>query len=302
MNNLRVEKSIAHRLAVLLAPECGEVLLAFRAKRDGWVKMPEEFELVRRNLGLGDHYVLTYEDELRINNCLFKSIYPQNTAEELKKFDAEFLALSEEEKLALFSDEPDSAMNGILDVDWDNFFPKTEEAKEAAQQRFEALSEEEKKDSIFRVVMFLAFFYSFFYNSLSLMVHGQKLTTLVPLALKGNKEAFCKAVQIDRNLLTGHPYFKETYAILQAGEDKDFLDALLYRIGNPTTRGKLRFPALFMVFATLEYFNWLDDFTAPEIMDICDDAKLDRFQNRIEAENNLIKRRLEYRRYQKISK
>lgn len=150
--------------------------------------------------------------------------------------------------------------------------------------------------------MFIAFFYSFFYNTLSLMVHGQKLTTLVPLALKGDKEAFCKAVQIDRNLLDGHPYFRDTYARLLAGEDKGFLDALLYRIGNPTTRGKIRYPALYMVFTVLESFNWLDGFTASEILDICDEAKLDRFQNRIEDENFLIKRRLEYRRFQNASK
>jgi len=149
--------------------------------------------------------------------------------------------------------------------------------------------------------MFIAFFYSFFYNMLSLMVHGQKLTTLVPLALQGNKEAFCKAVQIDRNLLTGHTYFKDTYARLQTGEDKEFLDALLYRVGNPTTRGKLRFPALYMVFTILDSFDWLDDFTAPEILDICDEARLDRFQNRIDDENQLTKRRIEYRRFQKTS-
>jgi hypothetical protein len=118
--------------------------------------------------------------------------------------------------------------------------------------------------------------------------------------LQGDKEAFCKAVQIDRNLLTGLPYFRDTYARLQSGEDNDFLDALLYRIGNPTLRGKIRFPALYMVFATLDSFNWLDDFTASEILDICDEAKLDRFQNRIVDENYLNKRRIEYRRMQKI--
>jgi hypothetical protein len=56
-----------------------------------------------------------------------------------------------------------------------------------------------------------------------------------------------------------------------------------------------------MVFATLESFHLLDAFTATEILDICDEAKLDRFQNRIEDENYLIKRRREYRRFQKIT-
>jgi len=54
------------------------------------------------------------------------------------------------------------------------------------------------------------------------------------------------------------------------------------------------------MFATLEPFGWLDDFTASEILDMCDEAGLDRYQNRIEDENNLVRRRLEYREKQKI--
>ena len=77
---------------------------------------------------------------------------------------------------------------------------------------------------------------------------------------------------------------------------------MLYRIGNPTTRGKIRFPALYMVFTILDGFGWLDDMTASEILDICDEAKLDRYQSRIEGETNVIKRRIEYRRFQKVSK
>ncbi|HLP98000.1 MAG TPA: hypothetical protein VK149_06110 [Sideroxyarcus sp.] len=296
----RVEKSLARRLAVLVAPECGEILSLFRTNRDGWVKMPADIELLRKNLGIGDIYVHTYEDDNRIWSCLYRGVFPDNTVEELQKLDSEFLALSEEEKLALFNDDAVSSFSEGIDLTWDEIFPKTEEAKAAAKQQFEALSDEEKKKTLYQSAMLIIFFYAHFYNLLSVMVHGQKLTTLVPLALQGNKEAFCKAVQIDRNLLTGHPYFKETYLELQTGEDKDFLDALLYRIGNPTTRSKFRFPALYMLFSTLDMLHWLDEFTASEILDICDEAKLDRFQNRIEDENYLTKRRIEYRRFQRV--
>jgi hypothetical protein len=298
----RIEKSIARFLAVELAPECGEVLSDFRVKRDGWVKMPEEIERVCKGLNLGAYYVVAYEDERRIHSCLYKALFPEDFVEELLKLDAEFMALSEVEKLAMLKEDLDSPLDETLGFSWEDFFPKTEAAREAARLQYESLSEEEKRDAAFRLAMLIAFFYSFFYNNLSLMVHGQKLTTLVPLALQGDKEAFCKAVQIDRNLLDGHPYFRDTYARLRAGEDKDFLDAVLYRIGNPTTRGKIRFPALYMVFTLLDGFGWLEEFTASELLDICDEAKLDRFQSRIEDENKLIKRRLEYRRFQKVNK
>lgn len=295
----RIEKPVARFLAVELSPECGEVLSKFREKRDGWVRMPDEIEQAYKNLGLGAYYVLAYEDEHRIHGCLYKALFPNNFVEEFMKLNDEFMALSEAEKIAFLKEDIDSPLDDSTGFSLADFFPETDEAKEAARLQYEALSDEEKNDAVFRFAMFIAFFYSFFYNILSLMVHGQKLTTLVPLAINGDKDAFCKAVQIDRNLLTGHPYFKDTYARLQSGQDIEFLNALLYRIGNPTTRGKIRFPALFMVFTILESFDWLDDFSSSEILDICDEAKLDRFQNRIEDENYLTKRRIEYRRMQK---
>ena len=132
------------------------------------------------------------------------------------------------------------------------------------------------------------------------MVHGRKLSTLVPLALQGDQKAFCKAVQIDRNLLTGHPYFQDTYARLQTGENPNFLNAVLTHIKRSPIQGRIEYPALYSLFATLDTFGWLDDFTASEILDMCDDARLDRYQNRIEDENNLVRRRKEYREKQKI--
>lgn len=297
----RIEKSIARLLALELAPECGSTLANFRAKSDGWVKMPAEIEQILKNLGMGLYYVVAYEDENRINGCLYKAVFPENTIEEFQKLDAEFMALSEEEKITILRDGIDSPLDDIF-FSWKDFFPKTEEAREAAKKQFENLSEEERKKAVYRLVMFIAFFYAFFYNLLSLMVHGQKLTALVPLAMQGDKEAFCKAVQIDRNLLVGHPFFRDTFARLQTGDDPQFLKDVQYRIGNPTTRSKVRFPLLYMMFSLLDSFDWLDDFTASEILDICDEAELDRYQNRIEDENYLNKRRMEYRRLQGILK
>ena len=75
----RIEKSIARLLTVKFAPECGEVLALYRAKRDGWIKMPEEIEQIRKNSGLGGAYVLAYEEESRILSCFMRSICPEDT-------------------------------------------------------------------------------------------------------------------------------------------------------------------------------------------------------------------------------
>lgn len=293
----RIEKSLVHNITMMLAPECGGILSDFRVQHNGWVKLPDILEQCRKNSGLGDAYVLAYENETRIYFSLCKAIFPENTEAKIKQLNTEVLSATPEERMELFS----LFQSEEFDLTLDNILSVTDEERERYRKEYEALSAKEKYNCILCTQFFLTFLYSHFYNNLSLMVHGQKLTTLVPLAMQGDKEAFCKAVQIDRNLLTGNSFFRDTYADLQSGSDKDFLNAILYRIGNPTIRGRIRFPALYMVFATLDSFHLLDDFTASEILDICDEAKLDRFQNRIEDENYLIKRRSEYRRFQKVT-
>jgi len=299
---LRIEKSIARLLAVKLAPECGEVLSLYRAKRDGWIKMPAEFELIRKNSGLGDLYVVAYEEESRILSCLIKSLFPGEAIKEFKQFNDELVQLSESEKL----DFMDLCVSDFLEDDSSHFFESifqaTEDEREDARKRFEAMPEDEKKSAFTTVQLLFTFIYSYFYNHIALMVHGQKLTTLVPLALQGDKKAFCKAIQIDRNILTSHPYFRDTYNRLQTGEDPNFLDDIASYIKRPPIRGRIRFPALYMLFAILDGFRHLEDFTASEILDICDNAMLDRYQNRIADECSVNKKRIEYLSTERIRK
>jgi len=290
-------KFLARHLAIKLAPVSGEVLSAYRAKRDGWVRLPSEIEALRKNSGLGDLYVFAYEHETRIYSCLCRAMFPENTAAQVKQADLEFNQMPPSEQIVHLDEITDKSLNSL-----DRVFEMTADETTSVLESLESLPECERIASLDRIQNMLAFSYAYFYNILSLMVHGQKLTTLVPLALQGDKEAFAKAIQIDRNLLTVHPYFKDTYARLQTGEDVDFLDVVLYRVGNPTLRGKIKYPALFSLFAVLDSFGLLDDFTASEILDMCDEAKLDRFQNRIDDETNLNKRRAEYRRYQILPK
>lgn len=296
----RIEKSIARFLTIILVPECGEIFKTIRAKRNGWIKMPAWLEQARKNSGLGDTYVTLYEAEPRINYCLIKAIFLENTSEQVKQFDNAFAVVSEVEKLTILKNSNDDSLNENISTEIEEVLSQLREAPEITQEEFDALPEEERIAITHRAQFFLAFFYATFFNSIALMVHGQKLTTLVPLALQGDKKAFCKAVQIDRNLLTGHPFFRDIYARLQTGEAPNFLDDISRHISRRPIQGKIRYPTLYSLFATLDSFKWLDDFTASEILDMCDEAGLDRYQNRIEDENYLVKRRLEYRKNQKI--
>ena len=298
----RIEKSIARFLALMFAPEGGAVVKAFRTSLNGRIKIPDEFEQARKNSGLGDKYVLVYESELHILYCLIRAIFPEKYDTELEKFVAAYKTASEKEKLEFFRALSECLLTDDIYEKFRNLIPRTEEARNAAKKEFDNLSEDEKIEAIRQVHFFLTFYFANFYNYISVMVHGQKLTKLVSRALQGDQEAFCKAVQIDKNLLTGHPYFQEAFARLPMGNDKDrnFHRAICSAHARPQVNSKIDYPALYLLFAVLDSFGWLDSFTAPEILDLCDEAKLDRYQNRIEDENYLIKRRLEYRRKQKL--
>ncbi len=296
---LRVEKSIAITLASELVPICAELLMDYMAKRNGWIKMPKEFEQIRQNSNLSDSYVLAYEEENRILSCLMKSLFPGDTAKELKQFDNEFLVVKEDEKLDFVDLYLSKKLGGNLFYLFDKIFNATNEDQEIARKELEALSEDEKREIFLSMQLFFAYIYAYFYNHIALMVHGQKLTTLVPLALKGNQKAFCKAIQVDRNILTGHPYFRDTYARLQTGENPNFLADITSYINRPPIQGRIEYPALYMLFSILDGFKWLDDIKASEILDLYNEMGLDGEQNYIEDENSVVKKRIEYRKKQK---
>jgi hypothetical protein len=298
----RIEKSIARFLALMFAPEGGAVVKAFRTSLNGRIKIPNEFEQARKNSGLGDKYVLAYESELHILFCFIRAIFPEKYDTELEKFVAAYKTANEKEKLEFFKALSECLLTDDIYEKFRNLIPRTEEERNAAKKEFESLSEDEKNEAIRQVHFFLTFYFANFYNYISVMVHGQRLTKLVSRALQGDQEAFCKAVQIDKNLLTGHPYFQETFARLPMGNDKDrnFHRAICSAHARPQVNSRIDYPALYLLFAVLDSFGWLDSFTAPEILDLCDEARLDRYQNRIEDENYLTKRRLEYRKKQKI--
>lgn len=235
----RIEKSIAITLTSQLVPICAELLMDYMAKRNGWIKMPKEFELIRQNSNLGDSYVLAYEEENRILSCLMKSLFPGDTAKELRQFDNEFLVVKEDEKLNFVDLYLNEKLGGDLFHLFENISNMTNEDQQITRKELEASSEDEEKTIFLSMQLFFAYIYAYFYNHIALMVHGQKLTTLVPLALKGDKKAFCRAIQIDRNILTGHPYFRDTYARLQTGEDPNFLNSVTAYIDRPAIKCRI---------------------------------------------------------------
>ncbi|CAG4884676.1 conserved protein of unknown function [Georgfuchsia toluolica] len=237
---------------------------------------------------------MLYDDERRLGVAFLKGLIGEQGFDEFNQETAKLTHDEQNQMLAdMVDDEAGEEFADLLEL------PETEDEWLAAEKALAALPPEEQAVLIQQGTLFWAGIFGTLFNTLSLMVHGIKLTTLVPLALNGDDDALLKAAQIDRCLITHHPYFLARKQQAQdLGQDK-FLQALAYRECNPPLRGKIRYPALYMLFGILDSVRWLHDLKHEEILDLCDSAGLERYQNRIDDVNYLTKRLLEYSRWQK---
>lgn len=294
---IRLPKPKAISLVESKAPEYVELFREFQTYDGGWLVWPEYLRKVKANLKL-DSYVRLYEDFKRINVCLFLFMMGEDG---WKQWNDELRELSEEEQIAALEEFAQELIDddGQWMVEMLGEIPSSPEGEIEAKKRFEALSQEEQTTELRRVSFLFLHILSSIHNYFSIMVNGEMMTSLVPRAMRGDQDAFCKAVKIDRNLITSHPYFKSRYEEAQANGEEDFLRRIATNQTSPNLIGKIRYPGLYIVFAMLDALKWLDDLAASEILDICDAAKLDRWQNRIEDTVAVNKQRARYRRYQK---
>lgn len=287
---VRPPKESALRFAEKMAPLYAEVFHELKAD-GGRLVMHTRVAQIRQYVG---KYVVLYDDERRLGMALLKGLLGEQGFDE---FEEEASQHTEEEKEQFLKQlsEPDE-IDALIDL---FEIPDTEEGWKEAEIAFQALPPEEQAIVLRQGTLLWAGVFGGLFNMLSLMVHGAKLTTLVPQAIAGDDEAFLKAVQIDRCLMTHHPFFIDRKQRAQDKGEVEFLRALGYREANPLIRGRIRYPALYMLFGALEAAQWLDDLKHNELLDLCDSAKLDRFQNRIEDVNYLTKRLIEYQRWKK---
>jgi hypothetical protein len=142
--------------------------------------------------------------------------------------------------------------------------------------------------------IYMALMLFFMHNSVAVMAYGETITSLFRRAVAaqdGSDDAMCKAIRIDSGL-SEHPVFMARHQrAIQEGDE-----SFLRRYNNTASPlpSKIRYPGLYAMFATLDAFGMLHSMTALQLLDLCDHAKLDRWENRIEDVGYVTKRRLEY--------
>ena len=268
-----------------------EWMLGEIESQQGWFRFPRFISQTIENLKI-QSYPLLYTNERAIAAVLLRGFLDED---EIREFCNELDAASLEERGDFLQDFIASTVDILEKIE----IPKTSAEQDAANKAFLALSEAEQKATVRIWQHSLCFFLSSFFQSLCMMVHGEKLTSLVAQATAGNDEAFVKAVQIDRRILTEIPYFKERFVRAQIEADSIFSDQISYRLRNAPYRGRIRYKSLWHTFAVLDQAGWLNKLAYREIREVCDEVALDGFENRIQSDKHLANRVREYREFQK---
>lgn len=257
--------------------------------QDGHLRFPPVVARAITNLKI-ENYPLLYENEAAIGLILFRAFM---TKEELIELNAQVEEQSPEERGQTLRE----LVDGMAEVDEVFEFPKTPAAEKRAQAQFDALPKEDQAEAVRMAQHLWMGFLAGFFQNVSVMVHGEKLTSLVAQAKAGNDDAFCKAVQIDKRILTTIPYFRQRFERATLEGDQNFCDALAYRLQCPPYKGKIRHKALWMAFAFLDMVGLLDSLKHQEILDLCDEAGIGGYANRIEDVKHLSKRLADFRRF-----
>jgi len=285
-----IDKTSITQLIRAMAPEWAWLLKHIESE-EGYVRFPPLFSQWIKKLNIAN-YPLLYQDERSIGVIVLMAFV---TPEDLKKLENIFLECPQDTRgqlLLEFISELDKGFEAIE-------FPKTPAAQKRAEEQFMALPPEDQKSATEFSQRFVAGMLAGFYQSLSVMVHGEKLTSLVAQAIAGDDKAFAKAVQIDKSILQEIPYFKEHYAAAALEGRRNFLELVATHMHRPPYRGKIRHKALYLAFSLLDQLDLLDEMKHSELLDLCNEAGLDAHANRIDDVKNLSKRLAEYRKFQR---
>jgi hypothetical protein len=264
-----------------------EWFIAHLESEQGYFRFPKEINDLIVNLKIEAYPLLYEKGESAIGAAIGLSLMD---LEDLRRVDNEMAAASAYERgqkvIELCRDLDEIAVDFQL--------PSSGAELLRARDEFSAMPPEDQAKSIRFWQFFWMGFLSGFYQYLSLMVHGEKLTALVAQAKTGSRTAFAKAVQIDKRILTVIPYFKEQYERAGTEGDSEFLDDVGRRLTMPPYKGKIRHKSLWMTFAVLDGFGLLRTMTHESILNFCDSVGVGGHKNRIEDVKNLSKRLRQY--------
>lgn len=267
-------------------------------------------------LRISDFYIRLYESDESLTRLCFQFSFVEEAKQWLIEFAEEKgyadiavqnVATANPERLRDFFkavvDGPLYEMFQEVDAvgDWDQI---EADANHYWQEVHPSLPLDERQRAEKDAQLSAGLFLFILHNSVAVMAYGESLTSLVQRTLAGGldaDEAMCKAVRVD-NGLRRHPEFAARY--LAASERSDADTMRKYNLTISPLTNKIRYTGLYFLLSLLDCFGLLDRLTNAQLGDLCDHARLDKWENRIEDGGYLGRRRNEYlaNKYRQLSR
>lgn len=240
--------------------------------KDGLPPWATYYEDPRKIKSLGTHTLIGHENISELRE-LFNSLSSQEQIEVKNNLNQTVLELD------LLGDSPE---------DIDNLLEEETHKPKASK------TEDEESVGLQQLYLGMYSFITTMSYALALMSFGKSMCDLVKDAKKGDEDAFCNAVQVDKTVLTGIPFFQKRLIKAQLGSEPEFLHKLSLAIRGPSLGKKLSFPLLMFVFALLDDEGFLE-MPLNDLMAVCEDIGVYGREFGIEDTESLRKRRKYYR-------
>lgn len=294
------------RMAVSLTSKYRELVPDLSSPRI-WAAFKAHISERCHALKINDLYICLYENDEYPTRLMFRYSFMEDLRSHLIELADEngygdlvaqpITSVSPERLRAFFDitlDMLQQFTQEIGNLDWDQL---EVEGKHYWEQVHPTLPVDVRQKTEKDAQIFACQFFFILHNSISVMAYGETLTSLVHRALAGGVDAdisMCKAVRVN-NCLRQHPHFMARYLMASEKSESDFLRR--YNNTAPPLTNKIRYPGLYFLLALLDDFGLLDRLSNPQLLDLCELAKLDKWENRIEDDCYISKRRNEYRRH-----
>ncbi len=257
----------------------------------GRLAFRDEFSEVIERMKI-DNYPQLYENPAAVGALLAVAFFGVDGA---KAFDKEACGATPAQRgkaMLEFASNLD-----VLDAAFD--FDKTPDNRAYEQAAFDALPAEERDKHIRFTQHLLMGIFALFFETLSVMVHGERLSALVARAKSGDEHAFLKAIQIDKRILTKLEFFERRFQRAHTDRNPRFAKAIARKQEAPPYVGKLTHKKLWLAFALLDSIGLLESYGGNALLDLCVETGVIDDASPVEDVKNLLKLKTRYRAFQK---
>lgn len=214
--------------------------------------LPNQVSKFVNELGI-QNYSSLYLDKNNLNTLFVEGM---ELVPEFKNIFHQLIQISEEDAHKFM----DEWLHNLSSLDFDEIF--TDEQEETDEDLSEA-----QLNALRSLIKWCLLW---MHDLTSLMVHGERIFSLVQKAVTGNRSAMLKVLQTDPSSFQYIPEFQKIHAQAVVSRDKKFLNSMNHHLNNRVGQSKLSHRIIYTVIFLLDTLQILGNMTNKEILELCD--------------------------------